>query len=333
KVMEAISRRQRLLVDEPLVADHYRALRKLYARTKQYDRAWMACRSLAYLGHADEEESSFLAARMSQGYDMPSQRMTGDVWRLVRDPDEDVHVTAIFRMVAEAAALMNAVPQKTLGLDERVAGTSEFRNLVKAVSEVLDVAGPETFVHPGSAGEILWANARRGRALARTIAIGRDLCDRRDPRYLVASITKSLVYSRPEYFLRMAAANPQELEAIFLAASSLSRQDVPVPATQVGRVGTYRKHFDALLPGSLRRALAVAVDRYVAAGKAYDLVEWCRRVDSTARRAALLVAGDLELATAVGGGQVGEVEMASLLRHSVSDAHHAGRVHLGLAKD
>jgi len=333
KALEAIERRHRLLRDEPLVADHYKALRKLYARTKQYDRAWCACRALAYLGKADEEEKAFLDSRMPRGYERPPGRLGEELWRVVRDPRENVHITTILGIVAEAAALATAAPQKALGLQPNIAGTTEYRNLVQVIAATLDVEMPEVFVHPAAAGEVLWANARRGKELARTIAIGRDLYQGRDARYMVASIARALVYSRPAYFLRMAVSSPAELEAIFLAAASMSRADVPVPPALMPHVASYRSHLESRLNASQRQQLAAAVERYVSAGEAYDLVAWCRRVDATSRRVALLVCGDLEMVSAVGGGRVDESELAELLRHSVSDAHTTLRRHLGWAKD
>jgi len=333
KALEAIERRHRLLRDEPLVADHYKALRKLYARTKQYDRAWSACRALAYLGKADEEERAFLDSRMPRGYERPTGRFSEELWRAARDPRENQHITAILGIVAEAAALATATPQKALGLEPNVAGTNEYRNLVQVIADTLGVEMPETFVHPAAAGEVLWANAKHGKELVRTIAIGRDLYQGRSARYMVGSIARALVYSRPAYLLRMAASSPVELEAIFLAAASLSRADVPVPPALMQHVVSYRRHLESRLDGAQRQALATAVERYVAAGEAYDLVDWCRSVDATSRRVALLVCGDLEIVSAVGGAQVDEAELAELLRYSVSDAHATLRRHLGWARD
>jgi len=229
--------------------------------------------------------------------------------------------------------MTTAAEQRSLGLNPNATGTAEFSAMVRTIADALGVVAPDVFVHPHSPGDVLWANARKGRALARTVAIGADLVHSRDMRHVAAAIAKALVYSRPAYLLRMAAKDTSDIEAIFLAASSLSRPDVPVPSHLIAQTNAYRRHFDSVLAPGTRTALAAAVEQYVAAGQPYDLGSWCRSVDATSRRAALIASGDLAKAMSVGGSQLEGDEASSLVRYSVSNDHFTLREMLGLARD
>ena len=226
------------------------------------------------------------------------------------------------------------MPSSLFSLEgKNVAVVGAGSGIVRAVAAASGVAAPDVYVHPQSSGDVLWANARSAKDLARTIAIGSDLFQGRGARYLVAAIAKALAYSRPEYLLRMAASSNDQLEAIFLGAASLSRSDVPVPTHLAESVAQCRKHFTGSLSKAQKSKLADAVRRYVARGKAYDLASWCRHADRMSRRIALLVSGDFAATIEVGGGALSEAEVGEMLRHSVSDTHAAARERLGLAMD
>jgi hypothetical protein len=333
KALEAIGRRQRLLTEEPLLFDHYKALRKLYARTKQYDKAWCACRALVFLGRADEEEQAFFDSRRRNGFEWPNSSLNEVSWSRLRHRDEDANISAVLGAVARAVSLLTATPFKKLGLRDDIPGTDNFRNLVQIVSDSLRVETPAVFVHPHVQGDVLWATASRSKKLIPVVAIGNTLYQGKDMATTVAALAKALTYSRPQYFMRMSATNSTEMEAAFLAACSLSRSDVPVAPYLMGTVKALRKVLTHALDKSELTALSNSVELFVRAGKPYDLSEWGASVDATSRRVGLLLSGDLDAAIAAAGGSLNQKEVGDLLSHSVSEGHFVLRHEIGVARD
>ena len=335
---KAIARRHKLLAAEPYETDHYRALRRLYLRLERYDEAWTASRALCYLGKADPEEREDYHAHKPLGAQWAAGRLTEADWDLLRHADENRRVTNMFTIACDAALLQTAASVRKLGLrNDTDPRFDHLRRMFVGVVSALGLPSYEVCVQPDVGGDVLLANVRRGRQLTPIFAVGRPLYDGQSVEAITYTLARQLAYGRRGYLLRLAIANPGELEAVFLAASSLSRQDVPVPAQLMPAVTNYRASLAKNLPDNWRAPLAAEVEQFVSDAQPYDIDAWCRAVDATCRRAGLLLAGDLR--TAVEGmarepiftsNHSTEDKIADLLVHSVSPEHHTLRRKLGL---
>jgi hypothetical protein len=166
-------------------------------------------------------------------------------------------------------------------------------------------------------------------------AVGRRLYEGRSVEAILYGLARSLTAARPATLLRLAMPTLADLEGAFFAAVTLSRPEVPVAPALHGPVTRYRAALHRYLPATWRPQLAAAVEQLLAAGEAFDLARWSRGVDATGRRAGLLACGDLSLACAAASREpgTGEADIADLVVHSVSPAHHELRARLGLAVD
>jgi hypothetical protein len=248
-------------------------------------------------------------------------------------------ISQIMALVAEAVARDTALPARKLGLrDDPNPLFDHLRKMFVGTAAALGLPAYDLCIQPEIAGDILLANDRRGRRLAPTFAVGRALYDGQSVESITHSLGRVLTYGRPEYLLRLALPTAADLEAVFLAASSLSRADVPISPALAPLVARYQATLSRRLGPEWKRALAASVDGFVAAGRPFCLETWGHAVDGAARRAGLLLSGDLEVAVAHLGreprftaGRSREEKTAELLIHSVSPTHHRLRVKLGLA--
>jgi tetratricopeptide (TPR) repeat protein len=335
---KAIERRHKLLAAEPYETDHYRALRRLYLRTERHDEAWTASRALCYLGKADPEEREDYHAHKPLATPWTASRLSEADWELLRHPDENRRITNLFTVACDAALLQTAASVRKLGLrNDTDPRFDHLRRMFVSVVSALGLPSYELCVQPELGGDVLLANVRRGRQLTPIFAVGRPLYDGQSVESITYTLARQLSYGRRGYLLRLAVANPSELEAVFLAAASLSRSDVPVPAQLVPWVQSYQASLVKHLPDAWRGPLAAEVEQFVLEARPYDIDGWCRAVDASCRRAGLLIAGDLRTAVdAIArepiftSGQRADDKVADLLVHSVSPQHHALRKELGL---
>lgn len=334
---KAIERRQKLLAAEPFETDHYRALRRLYLKSGRFDEAWTASRALCYLGKADPEEREDYHTKKPLAGRWATARLADGDWALLRHPGENARITNMFSIACDAALLHSAVSVRKLGLrNEADPAFDHLRSMFVAVVSALGLPSYDVCVQPDLGGDVLLANVRRGRQLTPIFAVGRPLYEGQSLAAINYTLGRQLAYGRRGYLLRLALPNPAELEAVFLAAASLSRADVPVPAQLAPWVQAYQASLVKRMPDSWRPALAAEVERFVADGRPYDLDAWARSVDATCRRAGLLISGDLEVAIdgiarepMFTSSQAAEEKIADLLVHSVSPEHHELRRKLG----
>ncbi len=76
-----------MLRDEPFKYDSYKALRRIYMDTHQYDKTWCVCNTLAFLKKADPEEMQFYEQYKPRGFVKAKQAsMNDEVWAQARPP-------------------------------------------------------------------------------------------------------------------------------------------------------------------------------------------------------------------------------------------------------
>ncbi len=339
QIDKAIERRQRLVAHEPFVAEHYRELRSLYARSKRPDEAWTAARALVFLDAADpDEQDDFQAQRAHSGLFSTGQLGAAD-WEELRHADEDRTISTILGLASEAVVRDSALPARRLGLrDDPNPAFGHLRQMFTGVTSALGLPAHQLCIQPSISGDVVLANVRRGSKLSPTFAIGRALYEGQSVEAITYNLGRSLTYGRAEYLLRLVVGNPADLEAVFLGASSLSRSDVPVSLALAPLVARYQTILSRRLAPEWKRAMAAAVQAFVLAGRPFSLQTWGEAVDATARRAGLLLCGDLDAAASLLGREprfaaavTTEAKLADLLVHSVSPTHHRLRMKLGLA--
>ena len=78
--MKAVHEHMVLIKRDPFRVDSYKALRKIYMDTRQYDKAWCMCSALAFLQRADADEMAFYEQYKQKGFVRAKARLTDEMW-------------------------------------------------------------------------------------------------------------------------------------------------------------------------------------------------------------------------------------------------------------
>jgi len=151
-------------------------------------------------------------------------------------------------------------------------------------------------------------------------------------------VASTMALLRPAYYLRLALPAIEELDAALGAAMTVGGKPVSVKREIAEVAGAFAGEMQKRLSPAAVETLHGLVAR-LATGKA-DLARWRNAVDRTARRAALVICGELAAAasmvaseaTTVGGPRPQD-KVRELVAFSVSPAYFAVRKRLGLAID
>jgi hypothetical protein len=336
---KAIERRRILLEAEPHVAEHYKALRGLYVRTRQMDRVWCVCRALDHLGIADDRELGFYRRNLPSSMVWPSRSLNSEMWSRLRDSEVDPNVSRIFGLVSEVVALSDAVTPSQVQLGG--VPDPQFDHLLglfSAISYVFGLSGFDCFVQSQKIDAISLVSLRRGNVLEPTFVLGRDLYEGRRIEHIVNGLGRTLFYGRRSYYLRLALRQPGQLAAAFHAAISLVRPNIGLPRSLEPHASRFQAALRSGLHPTWGAKLSQAVDVHLAqSGPGFDVGRWCDGVDATARHAALLLSSDLNTAMAslkaeagMSGTKLADAKQRLLLA-SVSEAHMSLREDLGLS--
>jgi len=340
---KAVEQHLQMLRREPYKYDSYKALRRIYMDTHQYDKTWCVCSTLAFLNKADDDEIQFYEQYKPRGFVKARQRMTEDLWRRTYHPDEDLYIGAIFGAVSQAAALLRAVTPKQLGIrrkDRRQVESDQlqFSKIFHYCSQVLGVQMPEVYLQPEQQGEILLANMVDKSQLIPAFVVRAGLLQGRAEREIAFQCARRLSYMRPEHYLKMALPSNTELKTALLAAIVLVQPKFPVPADSKDLVQQYlRPLTDKIqrLPNVMEQ-LAAVVNRFLQHAGTIDLAKWGNAVDLTTHRMGFIIGGDLSVAAKmvsmeqqVVGGMSVKDKIKELVLYSVSEDYFAVRHHLG----
>ena len=77
---KAVHEHMMLIKRDPFRVDSYKALRKIYMDTHQYDKAWCMCSALAFLQRADADEMQFYEQYKPKGFVRAKARLTDEMW-------------------------------------------------------------------------------------------------------------------------------------------------------------------------------------------------------------------------------------------------------------
>ncbi len=340
---KAIEEHMVLIRKDPFRVDSYKALRRIYAEIRQYDKAWCLCSALVYLNRADSEEMQFYEQFKQKGFVKAKARLTDEMWsRNVLHPEEDRYIGAVFAAVWQAVALLKSGEHKQFGLkrkEKRDLATDQaaFSKMFNYVTSVLNVVQPEVYFRPEQQGGMQLANAREKQQLVPSLVVGSDMLKGLLERDLAFPIARYMTLLRPEHYLRLTIPTNTELGIAFLAAVKLVQPNFPVPANMGPTVDQYLQHMAANVPLQWREQLGLVVQRFIQHKGTIDLVKWSQAVDLSAHRAGFIVANDLALAARFSqmepptvGGLSTKDKVRELVLYAISEEYFELREHLGL---
>ncbi len=339
---KAIEQHMKMLHLDPFKYDSYKALRRIYMDTHQYDKTWCVCNALAFLKKADPEEIQFYEQYQPRVFKKAKQRMTEEMWRLVYHPDENRYISAILGAIWQGAASMRAQPHKAFGLRRKDRRNLEqdqlmFSKLFLYVAQVLNVPMPEVYLQEDQPGDILLAVCAEKNQLLPSFVVRQNLLQGRPEREVAFVAARKLAYMRPEHFLKLALTTNTELKTALLSAIVLVKRDFPIPPDMQPLVAQYLPEMQKRIPPHVFEQLAMVVNRFLQNAPEVNMARWGHAVDATGHRVGFIIAGDLEVAArmiaaepvVVGGPQVKD-KIKELVLYSVSEDYFAVRQHLDL---
>ncbi len=334
---ETTGRAAKLVGLDPTNPDAYRALGRASLEAGRIDEAWCVSRALVFLEQATPDEAALYRRHKAHEVRKATGILDEDAWAYVRHPDEDRAISAIFALIWEAAVALRAGPPKTFELKpkERMPveeGTGVIAKIFRHAARVLNVALPDVYVQPRRSGRLRLANCLDKGRLVPTVIVGRDLMTGYRDTEIAAAVGALLAQLRPAYYLKLALAGVDELEAALVAAARLVGK-------QAGRA-ELEPLAGAFLPELQKRATRPVTEALAALASRLpeppDLARWRAAVDATAQRAGLLVSGELAASArmlssdAALAGRPSQ-RVADLVGYSVSPGYFAVRRHLGVA--
>jgi tetratricopeptide (TPR) repeat protein len=340
---KAIREHQTLIKANPFKIESFKALRKIYMDTRQYDKAWCVCAALAFLKKADAEEQQFFEQYRQRGFVRAKQRLTDELWaKGIFHPDEDRFIGAIFAAIWQPAALLRSAPHKNFGLKRKdkldvASNQLLFAKVFNYVNQVLNVPQPELYLRPEQPIAMQLANAQEKGILIPSFVVGSDLLQGRPEKELAFTIARTLTYLRPEHYLKLALLTNTDLKTVFHAALRLVNPKIPVK----GDPAVIDQYVQAMARGvnpAWIEQLAMVVKKFFETRTEADLGKFATAVELTAARAGFILCNDLDVAAkmvsqepvAVGGMQAKD-KIKELMLYSLSEEYFAVRQHLGLA--
>jgi tetratricopeptide (TPR) repeat protein len=340
---KAVQQHMLMLRKEPFKYDSYKALRKIYMDSHQYDKTWCVCNTLAFLKKADPDELQFFEQYKPRGLVKAKNMMTPDTWAKLVHPDENRYISAIMGACWQGVAVMKAFPHKDFGIKRKDRRQLQgdplmFSKLFYYVAQVLNVPLPEVFiVEDNKAADIQLANAIEKNELCPSFVVRPHLLQGKSEREVAFLSARRLTFMRPEYYLKMLLPTNTELKVVVLSAIAMLQPRFPVPPDMVATVQQYVAEMQKRMPPHAMEQLGLVVQKFIQAAPEINLAKWGHAVDAVSHRAGFVVCGDLEVAArmvsaepvVVGGPQVKD-KIKELVLYSISEEFFAVRAQMGL---
>jgi tetratricopeptide (TPR) repeat protein len=337
---QVAERAARLVEADPSNPDTYRALGRACLEAGRKDEAWCVCRALVVLKQATPAEEELYRRHQEHERRKANGVLDEDTWQLVRDPEEDRVLSSIFALTWEGPVSLRSGSRKSFELKDRdklkVEGdTRPMSKIFQNAARVLGAPLPHVYVQPERSGRLLLANCLDGKRLAPTLIVGRDLMAGYRDTEVAFSVASTMALLRPAYYLRLALPALEELEAVVAAAAALGGKQVAARPEIAPLVEAFGAEIKRRLTPHSAELLAELFGRL---SKRPDLARWRQSVDTTARRAGLLICGELAAATSMvasepipPGGPRPADRIRDLVVYSVSPRYFAARRHLGVS--
>ena len=116
---QAVNEQMFLIDKDPYRVEAYKALRRIYMDSRQFDKAWCMCSALTYLQRADADEQQFYE-QYKKGLPKARNKLTDEMWaKYIYHKDEDRFIGAIFATVYSAVGNLRAAEHKQYGLKRK----------------------------------------------------------------------------------------------------------------------------------------------------------------------------------------------------------------------
>jgi tetratricopeptide (TPR) repeat protein len=330
----------RLVDANPDDPEAYRAMGRACLEAGRVDETWCVSRALVYRKEATADEEEFYRRYQPHERRKAKGVLDDDAWAHLRDDDEDRIVSSIFALTWEGPVALRAGPAKSFQLKRKEKikveeGSRAIGKIFQNAARVLNAPLPHVYVQPERSGRLLLANCVEDGALVPTVIVARDLMTGFRDTEIAFSVASTLALLRPAWYLRLALPAVAELEAALTAAVSLVRENVTGRPELAPLVAAFSNAMQKRLDPQAAEVLRGFVDRL---GERPNLARWRDAVDAAARRAGLLVCGELEAAArmvsiepVLPDGPRARDKIRDLVVFSVSPGYFAARRKLGVA--
>ncbi|MCH2108989.1 MAG: tetratricopeptide repeat protein [Polyangiaceae bacterium] len=339
---DAIKEHRRMLHIDPLSAETYQALYRLYLHKQTYDQAWCVASALSFMKKADAATEQFYQDyRPTDGLQVKGRLGTDHWQRALMHPQENVHISKIFEMIAPAAhrakvALLssqNKLPNLPAQfLQDPRTSTVSFAQTFGWASQALGIAPPDLYVRNDVRAYLGAVVTERPTSVAGQLVISGFT-----PMELRFICAKHLTAYRPEHYLRVLFPTQAELTVMLFAAIHVAAPNQPMPSDQANQVQATARSLREHLDPSHLEGLTRAVKAFLEAGAKANVKRWNHAVEYTACCAGLLLSGDLQIAKKiisaepqVPGDPPPADKLKELLVFSVSEQYFALRQALGI---
>ena len=325
---------------EPGKVAIYHDLFEVFQKLRRPDQAYEAACVTMFLRQADARERFIFEEHKPEGVSKPAYALRPEAWAWLRQHDRDTHAEAVLDAITPAAI---AVRIAQLGAEGRLpdldpatrqdpekSSVSIVRSFAWA-SHFLGVPAPDIYIHEDP--QLALASVI---AEVPTVLCGNKVMRGRSLAELSFLVGRHLAYHVGSNRLLLYFPSIEELTACFLAAIRIVMPEVAAPANIRASVTELERGIALRLTDAERVDLAAAVATFESQGSRANLAEWVAAVERCVTRAGYLLAGDLDVAAGILGGEPrgvleAEAKLADLLAFAVSEEHHALREAMGIA--
>lgn len=340
---EAIEEQRKILENDPLKVDPYRALYRLYLQKRSYDEAWCLAAAMAFMKKIDGEEKQFFEDYKPQGMLQVKGRLGNEHWvKHLFHEDENIYISKIMEMIAPAALQAKIAQLQAQGklptLDKRfkqdpATSTVTFAKTFGWAAQVLGIPSPELYVRNDVPGSIVAVPAVPPASLA-----GQTVLTGFQPQELTFICGKHLAYYRGEHYIRTLFPTQAELTIMLFAGVMIAAPNTPMPADMQAQIRATAQELAKYMQPVQLEGLRIVVKKFIDEGAKANIKRWNQAVEQTACRAGLLVCADLEIAKKIIGAEPSlpgdltpQEKIKDLLLFSVSENYAALRKALGIA--
>ena len=331
---------QRILRHDPRDGQALHALYRAWEKRDDIDRKFCVAQVLSHLGLAEPGEQAFFEQHRNTTLIRPKLAMGPEAWKLLAHPEQEPLIGEVFSAVAPAvllgriSALRRDKQLQKLDPERKVDPVQSTVQAVRCFSWAAAIFGMNA--PPIYADADLDGTAQLVPAMPPALRLGRTLLSGRSTGELAFLAGEHLSYHRAEHVVRLLVPGVPELEEIFLAALSIGNPGLPLAPRVKEMVVPIAKAIEPILePHSVDRLRGHFL-RFVEEGGRTNLHRWAASIHKTARRAGLLVSGDLGAAASViklETPTAPDAEMDDLLSFVVSDRYARVRKQIGIALD
>ena len=340
---KAINEHQTLLRHQHDRVASYRALRALYPKVRQTEKALAVAYALSLLKKGDAEDQKMVAEAKLRPLQPARRNLDDETWsRYVAHPDEDRVVDALFAQVQSILSVANGRAHKDVPLNrkEKLEATDPrtFSKAVRYVANALDAKlSFESYVRYEQREAIVIANCVDKQQPVPCLIFGGPMMgEKRPERELLFELGKRLAYFRPERSLRFVLPAAPQLALIIDAGIALGAEaDSGKPAG--GEAGKKAQELKRALPPKTLEQVVFFGRKLVGQRGDQLAAAWLAATELTATRAAFLLLGDLEQTARLVAAEPPTVStlpathrLKELIWFTVTEDCFAARKHLGL---